>query len=189
MDAAEFFQRGVRRFELGVPSPFSFFRKVVFRARGAKIGRIRHFPACRMVWPHQVQIGNDCILQHGIFFNYDHYWTPGPSIVIGDRVFVANHVEFNIRARLEIDDDCLIAAGCFFVDHDHAIAPGAARSSAENECSPIRLGRNVWLGARCIVLKGVTIGDDAVVGAGSVVTKSIPPGEVWVGNPARAIHV
>lgn len=56
-----------------------------------------------------------------------------------------------------------------------------------NKVQPITLGRDVWLGANCVVLKGVNIGDRAIVGAGSVVTKSIPSGEIWAGSPARKI--
>jgi maltose O-acetyltransferase len=56
------------------------------------------------------------------------------------------------------------------------------------EGKPITIGRNVWLGAHVIVLPGVTIGDNAVVGAGSVVTTSVSGGEIWAGVPARRIR-
>ena len=187
MKVSEAFQRLWRRGELNLPSPASFFRKTLLRLRGASIGRIRYFPKCRVVWPHQVRIGNDCILKHEVFFNYDHYWTPGPSIILGDRVFIGNAVEFNIQGRIEIGDDCLIGAKCFFVDHDHGIHSDKTLNRQPNEIRPIRLGRNVWLGAGCIVLKGVEVGSGAVIGAGSLLTKSIPENGVWVGNPARPI--
>jgi maltose O-acetyltransferase len=50
---------------------------------------------------------------------------------------------------------------------------------------PVRIGSNVWIGGGAIVLPGVSIGDDAIVGAGSVVTRDVPPGTTVVGNPAR----
>lgn len=53
---------------------------------------------------------------------------------------------------------------------------------------PIKVGNNVWIGGNVVVLPGVTIGDNAVIGAGSVVTKDIPPGIVAVGNPCRVIR-
>ena len=56
------------------------------------------------------------------------------------------------------------------------------------KCAPVVIEDNVFIGARCIILKGVTIGENSVVGAGSVVTKSIPANEIWAGNPAKFIR-
>jgi len=188
MSATEFFQRLWRSLEVTIPPPASVLRKAVWRLRGASIGPRTRLPACRAVWPHQVRLGADCRLQPGVFFNYDHYWTPGPSILVGDRVFIGSRVEFNIQGRIEIGDDCLLASGCYFIDHDHGMRSGSPLNRQPNEIRPIRLGKNVWLGARCVVLKGITIGEGAVIGAGSVVTKSVPANEVWAGSPARPLR-
>ncbi len=188
MKAVEFFQRLWRRLELQLPNPITQYRSLKYRLRGAQIGRGTLLPRCRMLWPHQVKIGENCILQHDIFFNYDHYWMPGPSIILGDRVFVGNNVEFNCRNRIEVDDDALIAAGCRFIDHDHGMAPGELIRKQESVLAPIKIGKGAWLGVNVVVLKGVCIGDGAVVGAGSVVTKSIPAGEVWGGVPAKPLR-
>ena len=56
------------------------------------------------------------------------------------------------------------------------------------KCAPIKIEEDVFIGAGCIVLKGVTIGKGSVIGAGSVVTKMVPAGQVWAGNPARYIR-
>ncbi|MNN96997.1 Maltose O-acetyltransferase [compost metagenome] len=69
---------------------------------------------------------------------------------------------------------------------DHPRDP-QARAEGLESARPIRIGRNVWIGGGAIVLPGVTIGDDAVVGAGSVVTRDVPAGATVVGNPARAV--
>ena len=153
--------------------------------RGATIGSGSRLPRMEVTWPHQVRIGKSCVLQSNIFFNYDHYWRPGPSIIVGDRVFIGRGVEFNIQGRIEIGDDTLIASGCTFVDHDHGFALRSPMNRQQGEVQPIVVESNVWIGANAVILKGVVIGSNAVVGAGSVVTKRIPPGEVWVGNPAR----
>ncbi len=64
------------------------------------------------------------------------------------------------------------------------------RGFAEREAGlefgrPIHIGRNVWIGGGTIILPGVSVGDDAIIGAGSVVTRNVPPGATVVGNPAR----
>lgn len=167
-------------------SPFAFIRLVLWRIRGARIDRGTEIPAGTIAtWPHQVELGKNCILQRGIFFNYDHFWTAGPSIRIGHRVFIGRGVEFNIQGGIDIGDDCLIASGCFFVDHDHGMLPDTNMNQQPTVVRPIRICKNVWIGAKSIILKGVTIGEGSVIGAGSIVTKDIPSGEMWFGNPAR----
>jgi len=187
MNATEMIQRLWRRAILfnGIPG---MARVALLQMRGAQIGRRTLIPPRTLfTWPHQVKLGNRCILQPDIFFNFDHYWTPGPSIVIGDRVFIGRGCEFNIRNRLDIGDDCLIASGCTFSDSNHDRNSDQPMNRQPVESKPIAVGRNVWIGARCVILQGVAIGDGAVVGAGAVVTKSIPPGEVWGGVPAKPL--
>jgi acetyltransferase-like isoleucine patch superfamily enzyme len=82
----------------------------------------------------------------------------------------------------------MVAARCQLVDSDHGFD---ARSEPMNRQAAhggeIRVERNVWIGAGAIILKAVHIGEGAIVGAGSVVTRSIPGWEIWAGNPARRI--
>lgn len=181
------FQRLCRRILL-VHGVRSRLRLLGWRLRGARVGRCTWLPPRVLAtWPHQVQLGARCVLQPDVFFNYDHYWTPGPSMIFGDRVFIGQGTEFNIRGRLVVGDDCLIASGCTFIDADHGREPGTPMNRQEPLVAPIQLGNNVWIGARSIILKGVSIGDDAVIGAGSVVTRDVPSGETWAGVPARRI--
>lgn len=187
MKAEEFNQRLWRKIVLK-QGPCSILRKVIYRIRGGHIGKGSNLPPHLVTWPHQVFIGDNCILQPDIFFNYDHYWTPGPSILIGHRTFIGRGTEFNIQGRIEIGDDCLIASGCVFVDHDHGKDPEKSMNTQPNEIKPISIGNNVWIGTRCIVLKGVSIGDGSIVAAGSVVTKSISQGELWGGVPAKSLR-
>ena len=163
------------------------FRELMWRVRGAKIGKGSRLPRSSCTWPHQVKIGCNCRLQPDIFFNYDHYWTPGPSIIIGNRCFIGRGTEFNIQGKITIGEDTLIASGCVFVDHDHGIDPNTPRSEQPNQISPIKVGCNVWIGAKVVVLKGVEIGDGAIIAAGAVVTKSIPAAEIWGGVPAKLL--
>ena len=163
-------------------------RRLWWQMQGARFGSGTSVPRLVATWPHQVSVGERCILEEGIFFKYDGYWQPGPSIVIGDRVFLGRECEFNIRKRIEIGSDSLIASGCKFIDHDHemTVGTGPMRGLACPE-AVIVLEEDVWLGVNVVVLKGVTVGRGAVVGAGAVITKSIPPYEIWAGIPARKI--
>jgi serine acetyltransferase len=138
-------------------------------------------------WPHQVKLGSNCRLEHGIYFHYDGIYSKGPSICIGDNVFVGNNTEFNITDKITIGNDCLIAAGCCFVDHNHGTNTNKLMRNQPAPKEEIILEEDVWLGCNVVVLKGCTIGKGAVVAAGAVVTKSIPAYEIWGGIPARKI--
>jgi acetyltransferase-like isoleucine patch superfamily enzyme len=109
---------------------------------------------------------------------------PGGVLEIGDRVFINYGVSISAHTHVKIGNRCQIGNYTLILDNDYhqtgdKTMPGQAR--------PIILEDDVWLGARVIVLKGVTIGQGAVIGAGSVVTRDIPPRSVAVGQPARVV--
>ena len=86
--------------------------------------------------------------------------------------------------RISIGARCLIGPHCIINDTAfHHVDPERRHDAPTAE--PIAIGENVWLGARVVVLPGVTIGDDSVIGVGSVVTRDVPPDVVVYGNPAR----
>jgi acetyltransferase-like isoleucine patch superfamily enzyme len=158
-----------------------------FKLNGMKIGNGTSLPKVKITWPHQVQLGSNCIVEHGVYFHYDGIYSEGPSICLGNNVFIGNYTEFNIAEKISIGDNCLIAAGCRFIDHNHGIALGILIREQLAPKQKIILEKDVWLGCNVVVLKGVCIGEGAVVGAGSVVNKSIPRYEIWGGVPARFI--
>ena len=186
MTAAELIQRAWRRWDL-LPGLVQIVRKGILSMRGAKIGTGTWLPRVQVPWPHQLSLGRKCIVEPDVFFKYDGFWKPGPSIQIGDHVFIGRNTEFNICNGIMIADDCLIASGCTFVDSDHGTDPDRPMNEQPMKGAPIVLEENVWIGAQCMVLKGVRLGKGAVIGAGSVVTKSVPAGEVWAGVPARRL--
>ena len=153
-----------------------------------QVGAGTLLPRCRVTWPHQVSLGAHCTLEHDVYFKYDGIWAPGPSIIVRDRVFIGFGCEFNVRRRLEIGADCLIASGCKFVDHDHGTAlEMPMREQTAGAEAEIVLEEDVWLGVNVVVLKGVRIGRGAIVAAGAVVTSAVPSHEIWGGVPARKI--
>jgi acetyltransferase-like isoleucine patch superfamily enzyme len=173
-----------RHFLLDLP------RMLRWRAMGLRAGPRTRLPKVHITWPHQVAFGADCQVEHGSYFKFDGIYAPGPTLRFGDRVFIGAGCEFNIRAGLEVGADALIASGCYFVDHDHGFSTRREpiARQADGVEAPIAIGDDVWLGAHVVVLKGVTIGRGAIVAAGSVVTRSIGPYEIWGGVPARKLR-
>jgi acetyltransferase-like isoleucine patch superfamily enzyme len=187
MALASFYQRITRRLLLA-RNPAKEIRKLGLRLRGAKIGKGTEIPSgTQFTWPHQVVLGSACILQNDIFFNFDHYWVPGPTLRIGDRVFIGRGCEFNIRYGLTVGNDALIASGCVFIDHDHGRDAMTNKINSDCPGSPISVGEGAWIGAGAIVLKNVAIGKHAIIGAGSVVTRSVPDFQIWAGVPAKKV--
>ena len=90
-------------------------------------------------------------------------------------------------ATVTIGEDVQIGPGVQLLTATHPLEPGPRRDKWE-AAEPITIGDNVWLGGGVIVCPGVTIGADTVVGAGSVVTKDLPPGVIAVGSPARVLR-
>ncbi|OBW42116.1 putative acetyltransferase [Chryseobacterium sp. MOF25P] len=84
---------------------------------------------------------------------------------------------------IEIGEGTLWSYNCSFISANHS----AENLSKHDFSEPIRIGKNVWLGANCVVLPGVSIGDNSIIGAGSIVTKDIPSNAVAVGNPCKVI--
>ena len=109
----------------------------------------------------------------------------GKNLHLGKRVFINSGCRFQDQGGVTIGDDCLIGHNAVFATLNHDLDPARR---ADLLPAPIRLGANVWLGANATVLPGVTIGENAVVGAGSVVTKDVPANTVAVGSPARVVR-
>jgi len=107
----------------------------------------------------------------------------GAQVTLADRVFLNTGAQLISHAAIEIGPNCRIGPDCVLCDTNyHPVHEGDVVRVA-----PIRLGRNVWLGRGVIVLPGVTIGDHAVVAAGSVVAADVPASQVWRGNPATFV--
>ena len=111
----------------------------------------------------------------------------GYRIRVGARTFVNYGLVALDVASIAIGDDVQIGPNVQLLTPTHPIEPDARRAKWE-AAEPIAIQGNVWLGGGVIVLPGVTIGENTVVGAGSIVTKDLPPNVVAVGNPARVVR-
>ncbi|WP_448061367.1 sugar O-acetyltransferase [Cellulomonas hominis] len=120
-------------------------------------------------------------------FRPPFYADYGAHLHIGDNVFINADFLALGGGEITIGRDVLIGPGARFYTPNHPVDPELRREGYER-VSPIRVGDNVWFGGSVIVLPGVTIGDNAVIGAGSVVTRDVPANVVVVGNPARVVR-
>ena len=111
----------------------------------------------------------------------------GKNIHAGDQLFINYNVTILDRAEVTIGDNAVIAPGVLITTVNHAMT---AKRRRENYCTakPIRIGNDVWLGGNCVILPGVTLGDNVIVAAGAVVTRDIPSNSLAAGVPARVIR-
>jgi len=112
----------------------------------------------------------------------------GAVIRIGANVAFSNNVSIIAAQEVTIGNDCLIGDFLLVMDSDfHGIDP-LERRSCKGLSKPVVIGNNVWFGSRVIVQKGITIGENAIIAAQSVVTRDIPPDCIAGGNPAKVIR-
>jgi acetyltransferase-like isoleucine patch superfamily enzyme len=103
--------------------------------------------------------------------------------------FVGRNCVISAKEKIIINENCLIAEMVVIRDQDHAIDLNEANENRENfNIAPIEINENVWIASKATILRGVTIGKFSVVAASAVVTKVIPPYEVWAGIPAKFIR-
>lgn len=110
------------------------------------------------------------------------------QIIIGNNVVINNNCTIIAdKNSIEIGDFTLIGPNFFCVDSDfHSLDP-LQRLTSNYTCQSVKIGKNVFIGAQVMVLKGVSIGDDAVIAAGSIVVNDVPSGVIFGGNPAKFI--
>ncbi len=129
-----------------------------------------------------VQIGKRTCVDKGFDFEVSG------NLTVGENVFFNRNNKIVCFEKIAIGNDCLLADGVQIYDHDHRCDDLSRPINQQGYVkAPVTIGNNVWLGARVIVLKGVTIGDGTVVGAGSVVTKDLPANTICGGIPAKVI--
>lgn len=143
-----------------------------------------------------VIIGRNCLIQGQLVAERDE-----SRIELADRVLIGGGTVVDCALSVKIESDVLVSYECIIADSDnHSLYPELRIGDLANwmddrrhnwnfsAMAPVRICKGAWIGARSIILKGVTIGEGAVIGMGSVVTADIPPRTVAVGNPARVIR-
>lgn len=160
-------------------------RASVARIRGARLGKGTRIGR-RVVISGAgcLEAGRNVLVEHDVYIKAIRDDT---VIRIGREVFIGFHSELDVTHQLWIGDHVLIAPGCFITDHGHRHAAGSLIADQGCDHGPVRIEDDVWLGAKVVVLPGITIGRGAVVAAGAVVTRDVEPMSIVAGVPARKI--
>lgn len=166
---------------------FSSFRTTgipyVMIARGAKdVVFGKHFAMNNGLKGNPIGCNERCS-----FIVYD-----SAELIIGNSVGLSQCALVS-DCRIKIGDNVKIGGGtCVYTTDFHSLdykkRQDIVLDRKSRKCSPVEIGDNVFIGAKCIIMKGVTIGENSIIGAGSVVTKSIPENQIWAGNPAVYIR-
>jgi acetyltransferase-like isoleucine patch superfamily enzyme len=140
--------------------------------------------------PRAVSIGSGVLLSRQFVLadlKVGEGWLP--KIAIGDGCTIMYRFQCNAAASVRIGRNVLIASNVLITDSDHVIEPGGIPVTRNEKLvtSPVVVEDNCWIGQNVVILKGVVIGHDSVVGANSVVTRSVPALSIVAGSPARII--
>jgi acetyltransferase-like isoleucine patch superfamily enzyme len=144
----------------------------------------------------EVRVGQGCLISGLVATE-----TEVSRIVIGNNVFIGGDTIVDCAINIIIEDDVLVSYQCIIQDSDNHNIRYSLRKNDNSDWmnnryhnwditpkKPVKISKGSWIGARVIILKGVTIGEGAVVGAGSIVTKDVPDWSVVAGNPAKVIR-
>jgi acetyltransferase-like isoleucine patch superfamily enzyme len=151
--------------------------------------RIEQMPYIR--GPGVLCLGADVYISGKIGISFSRHTDTPPELKIGDRTFVGHQCAFSAARSIAIGSECLISGGVRIQDNDGHPLDAARRRAGEpvsaEDIRPVVVKDGAWIGTRAIILKGVTIGENAIVGAGAVVTGHVPDGAIVAGNPARVV--
>ncbi len=156
-----------------------------WRVRGSRIGQKTMLGrGMRIDRPWTVRLGMRCTAEDDVWFKMV---SDDSRLTVGDYTFLGRGAEINVLQEVAIGEHVLIGPGCLLFDHNHGLQADLRVDQQACRAAPIRIGDDAWLGARTIVLAGVTIGAQAVVAAGACVNRDVPAGAIVAGIPARVV--
>lgn len=129
------------------------------------------------------EIGENCYIEPPLHTNW------GKNVHFGNNVYANFNLTLVDDTHIYVGDNVLFAPNVIIATASHPINPDLRKPRVGQFNLPVKIGNNVWIGSGGIVLPGVCIGDNSVIGAGSVVTKDIPSNVVAFGNPCKVIRV
>ena len=156
-----------------------------WRLRGAKMGK-------------KSRVGRGCLIERPwLFHTGERAWiepytyikivSSQASVDLGEQVFIGFSSEFNIIGKLSVGNNVLLGPGCFIVDHNHIHKQSKFIADQGCEYKPVSIEDDVWLGAKSIILPGVTLRKGSIVAAGAVVKDDVESMAIVAGVPARIV--
>jgi acetyltransferase-like isoleucine patch superfamily enzyme len=133
----------------------------------------------------EVSIGDHSVIDDGSYFILTK---PHPKLLIGEQVGLGLGTMIAIKATLSIGDYTRFGAGVIIRDNVHDYKSGETLLKTDAIIKPVTIGKHVWIGDRAMIFPGVSIGDGAVVSAGSIVTKDVPAHTLVRGQPAVVVR-
>ena len=128
------------------------------------------------------RIGESCYIETPFYANWG-----GKNVYMGNHVYANFNLVLVDDAVIEIGDNVMIGPNVVLCTGTHPVSPRLRAKEAQYN-KPVKVGSGVWIGANTMVMPGVTIGENSIIGAGSVVTKDIPANSLAVGNPCHVIR-
>lgn len=190
------FLRSVYNLQTGIAEFFRwalsyFFREPLFRGRCESVGKRFRLTRLPFVVGHaRIYIGDDVNFFGKVDVHSGRIFDE-PRLIIQNRVDIGHNVVFLVNKEIIIEDDVNVATGVRFMDSDAHPRDAADRIAdlppTPEEIKPVRICKSAWIGQNAFILKGVTVGEGAVVGVNSVVVTDIPAYSVAMGNPARVV--
>ncbi len=151
--------------------------------RGSSVGHFSTFITCKNNISNNIELGENSKIS-----NSCHVLSSGGAVIIGNNSFIGGHSVLLGGGGITIGHNVLISYHACICSSSHQTETNLAEGIYRNDTfAPITIEDNVFIGANTTLLMGITIGKDVVIGAGSVVTKNIPPRQIWAGNPAKKI--